>query len=328
MKKLVYLVVCCATVASFAACKGKNKTAQTPAVAAKEYVELIKVGNYEEFVDAIVFEEPAKAPAVTPEQKKAVKTSNAQALKTVHHATVEEKGGLKDVAVVSETVAPDGQTADVILAGTYNNGEIETITCKMVNDEKRWKIRVNDNKEVWKAVNKDGDREVIKIREGHDRDFVKIKEDGERDIFKDIEYADRKVEKIKIDGDREIHIDRTTPHGEVIKVVENGKVVKAVKTKNTEHKAEIKTKADGEKDFVKVIEKRDGQVEVIKTLHNGERHREVIKDLVEGDRHIEKIKEDGDKAVLKVKDEANKEVIKAKENIDGETVRVKEVVEK
>lgn len=208
MKKLVYLAALCAAVVSFDSCKSK-KVAQTPALAAKEYTEGMCNGNYDAFVEMIVFEE-AVAPA-----KPEVKKAHSTALKTIHKPSVDEKGGVKEVAVVSEKVAPDGKTADVVLTNTYNNGHVETVNYKMVNDAETWKIRVNDNKEVWRAITKDGDHEVIKIRDGKDRDFVKTKEDGEKQFVKEITKRNGQVEVIKTleNGER---------HREVLKDIEDG----------------------------------------------------------------------------------------------------------
>lgn len=328
MKKLVYILACCAVVASFSACKNK-KVEKTAATAAKEYHELLnRDGNYEAFVDAIVFEEPT-AIKTNKATQKAVKAAHARTIRTIHHDDVRSKGKLKDVRVVSEKLSGDGKKANVTLAGTYNNGVIETVTYEMVNDSRDWKIRVNDYKEVWKAVDNEGNREVVKLREDADRrNFAKAKDAEDREVIKEIDGTHRDIEKIKLDGNREIRIDRTNHDGEVYKVFDNGEEVSAVKSRITDRKAGLKEKFEGEKDFVKVVERRSGDVEVIKTLADGTRHREVIKRLDESNREIDKIKLDSDKAVLKDKEEADREIQKAKERIEGEVVRTKNVINK
>ncbi len=239
MKKLLCFTLCLAAVAALGSCK--KKVAATPGEAARIYTEHIMNDNYGAFVEAIVFTEP-----VAPEVRKTVNALHAQHLRTVHHPNVTERGGVKEVKVVSQKISPDNSTADVVLTNTYNDGLVETVNYQMVNDNTTWKIRVTPNKEVWRAVTSDGDHEVIKIREGHARDFIKEKDHGERhfvkdivkrngevevikvlengqrhrEVFKTIDDGNRLVEKIKLDGDKLVEKDIETAKEEILKAKE------------------------------------------------------------------------------------------------------------
>ena len=191
MKKLLCITICLTAVAVLASCK--PKVPATAGEAAKIYTEHIMNDNYGAFVEAIAFTEPIK-----PEVSKVVHAIHAQQLRTVHHPNVVERGGIKEVRVISQRPAPDNKTADVVLTNTYNNGVIETVNYAMINDDVAWKIRITPNKEVWRATHSDGSHEVIKIREGHQRDFIKEKDHGEKHFVKDIVKHNGEVEVIKV----------------------------------------------------------------------------------------------------------------------------------
>ncbi len=249
MKKILYLVVCCVAVAALGSCH--KKAAATPGAAAKAYSEHIMNDNYDAFVNAVVFTEPIKP---------AAKKATATALRTVHHPDVTAKGGVREVRVVSEKPSADNKQCDVVLTHHYNNGIVETVNYKMINDNNEWKIRANDNKEVWRAITNDGDHEVLKVREGHERDFVKDKDNGEKEFVKDINKRNGDVEVIKVlaNGER---------HREVIKTLDEG------------NREIDKLKVDGEKVDVKDIDRANKEILKEKDNVDGEheRVREVIK---------------------------------------------------
>jgi hypothetical protein len=348
MKKLVYIVACGAVVASFAACKGQKKetVATAPVAAVKEAVEVIKVPNYDNFIEAIVFEETLKTRpverSVASTYRTIARSYNNDAPMIALNSSAEVKELPENITIIEKSVSPDGKIDKVVVIDTLDTDGFEATTFEKfddvnhaaiaaldtLRDTKEWKIRTRKNKEVWRAVNSDGGREVLKFRENRDRDFVKIKAAGERNIVKNLEFGNRVVDKMKMDGDREIYIDRIMPYGEVIKVVENGKVTKAVKTRDTRRKASIKELFDDDKEFVKVLERRNGQDEIVKTLVDGERSREVMKDLVEHNRTIHKVKRDGNRVVEKARNETSADVFKVKKTIDGETTKIKEIVER
>ncbi len=254
MKRILYIAMSLVAVASLGSCN-KKATATTPGAKAKQMTEHMCNDNYEAFVEAIVFTNPVK-----PEVKKVVNTEHAKALRTVHHPSVTEKGGVKEVKVVSENIAPDRKTATVVLTNQYNNGVLETVNYDMVNDNNEWKVRVNDNKEVWRATTSEGDHEVLKIREGHDRDFVKEKDNGEKHFVKDIVKRDGQVEVIK-------HLENGHRHREVIKTLQEG------------NREIDKLKIDGDKVEFKDIDRKNREILKEKENIDGEhgKAREVIK---------------------------------------------------
>ncbi len=213
-------------------------------MSAREYTEKLSKGDYDAFVDIIAFEKPEAS------AKPEVKKIHASALKTIHKPSVDEKGGIKEVAVTSEKVAPDGKSAEVVLTNTYNNGAVETVSYAMIYVEPIWKVKVNDNKEVWTATS-EGDKEVVKIRDGAERDFVKTNDDGEKQFIKEITKRDGQVEIIKTleNGER---------HKEVFKELEDGNR-EVEKLKDGDGKTVLKDIDDKEKETLKAKDHEKGE---------------------------------------------------------------------
>jgi len=245
MKKILYIAVCLAAVASMGSCK--KKVASTASQAAKQYAEHLRSDNYDKFVEAIVFTEPV-APAV----KKVVNKVHATQLRTIHHPSVTKKGGIKEVRVVSETPAPDKKSAKVVLTNHYNNGVVETVNYDMVKANNIWKIRETPYKEIWKATTNEGSVETIKLRTGHDRDFIKEKDNGEKQFVKDITHRNGQVEVIKT-------LENGIRHREVIKTIEDG------------NREVDKLKVGGNKIGVKDIDRVNSEVLKAKENVNGQR---------------------------------------------------------
>lgn len=258
MKKSLYLAVCLVAVAALGSCNNK-KAATTAGEAAKQYADYLKNDKYDAFVEAIVFTEPV-APAAKPAVQKAVKSEHAKQLRTVHHPNVTERGGVKEIRIVSETPSADSTSYHVVLTNHYNNGIVETMNYHMVNDNNIWKIRETPYKEIWKATIGDGHVETIKIRSGHDRDFIKEKDNGEKQFVKDIIKRDGQVEIIKTlqNGER---------HREVIKHLDEG------------NREIDKLKIDSDKDILKEIDRVNREILKEKGNVDGDlvRTREVIR---------------------------------------------------
>ncbi|MDR2890325.1 MAG: hypothetical protein LBV18_01770 [Alistipes sp.] len=270
MKKFIYVAVCFAAVATLGSCK--KKVTSTPGMAAKHYVEQMCCDNYEDFVEAIVFTEPVEpatqaAPAASADKatqkatRRAISKSHADQLRAVHHPDVTDRGGVKEVRIVSETPAEDNLSTAVVLSSHYNDGTVETINVDMVNENKMWKIRETPYKEIWKATNADGDTETIKIRSGHDRDFIKDNDNGERQFVKSILRRDGPVERIKTlsDGRR---------HREVIKHITD-----------EEGRDLSKLIVDGDKIGVKTIDHANNTV--VKTISSVDGERESAREVIE-----------------------------------------------
>ena len=214
MKKILFLAICAAIAALAASCNPKT-VAATPGAAAKQYVEHIMNDDYEAFVQAISFTEPLPQATV-----KAAQKANASALRTIHHPNVAERGGIKEVRIVSEKPSADNRECEVTVASHYNDGLVKTVNLHMVNDYDVWKVRETPYKEIWRATTSEGDTEVIKVRSGHERDFVKDRnlDTGEKQFVKDINRHNGEIEVIKVleNGQRHREVIHTMPDGTVI----------------------------------------------------------------------------------------------------------------
>ncbi len=214
MKRIIYLALCGAVVMTFGYSCNTKTVAATPGIAAKQYVEHIMNDDYEAFVEAIFFTEPVPAA-----MQKNVHKAHATALRTIHHPDVAQRGGIREIKVVSEKPSVDNKTCDVVLASHYNDGLVKTVNLHMVNDYDVWKVRETPYKEIWRATTSEGDTEVIKVRSGHQRDFIKDKDvdTGEKQFIKDINRHNGEVEVVKVlhDGKR---------HKEVIRTLQDGTI--------------------------------------------------------------------------------------------------------
>lgn len=229
---LLFVAVCIMAVAFITGCK--KKVSNTPSQAAKESAELIKSGNYDEFVEHLYFE-PAEASAdsvavATPAHEVAKNKEHArQAMKTTAHKHIQEQGGIKNVVVKSETVAPDGKTADVVMTVQYNNDLSEDVSSAMILDQNVWKVRVTPHKEVWRIRTSDGQHMVFKLISGENREVLKDNENDDKDVLKEIERGNTEISKVKHDGEKDV-----------------------VKVKDKDNEVVVKTKHDGEREVERI----------------------------------------------------------------------------
>lgn len=131
MKKVLYFGLFATIIFMLASCGG----ASTPGAAAKQYAEYVQNGKYEKFVDGIVFDEKMDAAKV-----KEAKEGLTAMLKEKVNKEIEKKQGIKQIDIVSEEVAEDGNTAKVVLKQTYGNGETDDNTYDMIKQDGKWKM--------------------------------------------------------------------------------------------------------------------------------------------------------------------------------------------
>lgn len=131
MKKVSYFGLFATLMLIMASCGSPS----TPGAAAKQYAEYIQKGNYEKFADGIVLDEKMDAAKV-----KEAKEGLTAMLKEKVSKEIEKKEGIKNIEIVSEEVAEDGNTAKVILKQTYGNGETEENTYDMIKKDGSWKM--------------------------------------------------------------------------------------------------------------------------------------------------------------------------------------------
>ena len=118
---------------SFSAC---SLGSSSPGEAAKKYTGYLKSGNYEKFVDCIAVGEDTSE-----EEAKAGKAMFVAMMDKVKKS-IEAKGGIKDIEVISETIAEDGKSAEVVLKMTYNDGTVSEDDMDMVMENGKWKMSI------------------------------------------------------------------------------------------------------------------------------------------------------------------------------------------
>ncbi|MDR1756255.1 MAG: hypothetical protein LBR65_04745 [Culturomica sp.] len=223
MRKLIYVGICALALVLFANCKSNKKA--SPGVVARTQTENLAKGNYDVFVEGIVFEEPVPgtmhttvSKPVTPEQK----VHHVAAVKKHIEPVVKAKGGVKKVAVATEKVAPDGKNAQVSVKTTYNNGDVEHMDYDLVKVNDDWKLRSGHERDVMRRRTAEGNLEVLKLKESPHKEVLKAHEEGIRDFIKEKETEHKEVLKTKVDGEKEVVKDKEKKHEEVIKIKEDG----------------------------------------------------------------------------------------------------------
>ena len=108
----------------------------SPGAAAKKYVGYLQDGNAKAYTEGIAMCEDATA-----EQKKQAEAMMGAMVEKGKKA-LDEKGGIKDVEIISETISEDGKTADVVLKITYGNCSVEEDDQLMVLEDGKWKMKI------------------------------------------------------------------------------------------------------------------------------------------------------------------------------------------
>ena len=109
----------------------------TPSDAAVEVYQMVIDGEYDAVAENIFYD---STDAEEIEQSKAM---IASLLKEKAAPRFEEKGGVKNVEAVSETIAEDGKSAVVELKITFGDGSEETEKADMKLDDGKWKLAMD-----------------------------------------------------------------------------------------------------------------------------------------------------------------------------------------
>lgn len=232
MKKVTILLLCIIASVAVISCKKEGKKAGEYA---KEYAKHIHDGNYDKFVEHIVYIdeiEPATATGHTHRKAIEDKDINAKNLKDKVDPYIQSRGGLKNLNYIAETITKDGKEATVTLQNEYNDGSVENVICDMIFVEDVWKIKVGHNKEVWRTTLADGTPVS-----------VTLKETEHKEVFKDHVGDEREFEKIKDTDDKYVEKEKADGHKDVLKL------------KDKEDEIVIKEKHDGEKEVTKIEKK-------------------------------------------------------------------------
>ena len=129
---MIYLVLAIASTGVLASCSSSS-----PGKAAKQYMEYLAEGEYDKLVDGLYFGEDASKEDI--EKSKAMMKA---ILMDKGRKSLEEKGGLKDIEVVSEEISPDGKSATVTLKQTFGNGETEEDDTDLVLVNGKWMMEM------------------------------------------------------------------------------------------------------------------------------------------------------------------------------------------
>lgn len=115
----------------FSAC-----SSETPGGAAKKYTNYLKSGKYDKFIDGIAMGEDISA-----EEKKEAKAMFTSMMEKGKKG-IEQKGGIKDVKIVSEEIDEDGETATVVLNVIYGDGTNNEQKYDMIKEKGDWKMEI------------------------------------------------------------------------------------------------------------------------------------------------------------------------------------------
>lgn len=131
MKKINYFCLFIITLGIFAACSASN----SPGKAAQKYAEYIKEGKYDKFAENIVFDK-----GVTQEEARKQKEMLITLMKEKGESSINEKGGIKEIEIVSEDLSANGDSAKVVLKQTFGNGMSENTNYEMLKQDGKWKM--------------------------------------------------------------------------------------------------------------------------------------------------------------------------------------------
>ena len=133
MKRIFsYFIILAAAMCFMTSC-----SKSTPSSAFLNYMEKLKAGDYKGFVDGFSVDETKSVE----EQEKTKQTIEAMITEKTCQSMA-EKGGLKEVQVLEETIAEDGKTATIKAKMIYGNGEEQENTQKMVKQGDEWKMEL------------------------------------------------------------------------------------------------------------------------------------------------------------------------------------------
>jgi hypothetical protein len=144
MKKITYFGLFVAVLFTVFACSSSPKSqsqpeaeaqVQSPGDVAKEYLGYAIAGDYEKVVATASVSGDVAEEDLGKKLKETILTSLKERVATF---AIEEKGGVKSIEVVSETVSEDGNSAQVVLKQTYGNDEAQEETYNLVKQEDTW----------------------------------------------------------------------------------------------------------------------------------------------------------------------------------------------
>ena len=131
MKRIFsYFIIMAAAMCFMTSCSKSS-----PSAAFLNYMEKFKAGDYKGFVQGLAVDETK-----TPEEQEQARQAIESLLTEKSSQSMAEKGGLKDVQILEETIAEDGKTATIKAKMIYGNGEEQENTQKMIKQGDEWKM--------------------------------------------------------------------------------------------------------------------------------------------------------------------------------------------
>lgn len=127
MKQLIRLGLMLIAVLAMVSC-----TPSTPGTALKNYMSALSDKDYEKFIDGCNISEADS------EKAKEIREGLIAMIQEKGSKTIEKKGGLKEVEIVSEEMAEDGNSAIVTYKQHYGDGSVKEYTQKMIKVDGKW----------------------------------------------------------------------------------------------------------------------------------------------------------------------------------------------
>lgn len=128
MKKVIYFGLFVMTLFVMASC-----SPSTPGAAAKQYAEYIQNSQFDKLIDGIAVDESMSSEAI-----KQQKEGLTALFKEKGSKQLEKKQGIKNIEIISEEIAEDGNTATVKLKFTYGNEEVNEEKMDMIKRDGKW----------------------------------------------------------------------------------------------------------------------------------------------------------------------------------------------
>lgn len=127
MKQLIRLGLMLVAVLAMVSC-----TPSTPGAALKNYMSALSDKDYEKFIDGCNISEADS------DKAKEICEGLIAMIQEKGSKTIEKKGGLKEIEIVSEEMAEDGNSAIVTYKQHYGDGSVKEDTQKMIKVDGKW----------------------------------------------------------------------------------------------------------------------------------------------------------------------------------------------
>ena len=127
MKQLIRLGLMLVAVLAMVSC-----TPSTPGAALKNYMSALSDKDYEKFIDGCNISETDS------DKAEEIREGLIAMIQEKGSKTIEKKGGLKEIEIVSEEMAEDGNSAIVTYKQHYGDGSVKEDTQKMIKVDGKW----------------------------------------------------------------------------------------------------------------------------------------------------------------------------------------------